>query len=266
MIHTSCKDCILAEYSNITQTDCKAHLLEKYQKLKVPIVEVFDEEKEFFVVEGRQCTYYRNKDWLDFHKNKHYLHEWIRQIQREIEIQCDIIAPFKDFEDFEKRKTFLLSLNKSKVKPRTLIITFQEPILQISAKTKLPALRPEYLWCQQNISTQTIIEYPLEKISLEKSIDNAVGKTKHCYLVLQDILSKFLLKRINDKINEDLWQVGAVLPPNNINNYHVLFVNTHIHNMLGGFDYDLTIIDKINSIIQKCKEDCKHMFLTYDQI
>jgi len=266
MIHTSCKSCILASYSNITQNDCKANLLEKYKKLKVPIVEVYDEEKEFFVIEGRQCTYYRNKDWLDFHKNKHYLHEWINQIQKEIEIQCDIIAPFQNFEDFEKRKNFLTSLNLSVIKPRTLIITFQEPILQISAKTKLPALRSEYLWCQQNILTQTIIEYPLEKISLEQSINNAVGKTKYCYLVLQDFLSKFLLKRINDKINDDLWQIGAVLPPDNIKNYHTLFVNTHIHHVLGGFDYGSIIIDKINNIIRTCKEDCKHMFLTYDQI
>ena len=55
MIHTPCKDCVFAIYDDKTQINCSQDCIDKYKKLDVPIVEVYDDDKEFYVIEGRKC-------------------------------------------------------------------------------------------------------------------------------------------------------------------------------------------------------------------
>lgn len=62
-IHTSCKDCIFATYNGITQIGCKTGELDKMKKHGIEILEVFDEEKEFYVINKTKCTYMCTKGW-----------------------------------------------------------------------------------------------------------------------------------------------------------------------------------------------------------
>lgn len=61
IVRTNCKDCILAIYdkkSNSTQLGCLANRIEKFEN----VIEAYDDDKEFYVIE-RLCNYYRdNKD------------------------------------------------------------------------------------------------------------------------------------------------------------------------------------------------------------
>ena len=49
-IHTPCKDCVFALYNDITQVGCKTKTLDIFKQRGVTILEVYDEEKEFYVI------------------------------------------------------------------------------------------------------------------------------------------------------------------------------------------------------------------------
>lgn len=68
-IHTSCKDCVFATYDEDTQTGCRAGRLDKYRQNGSDIIEAFDNEKEFFVINKKLCNLNRdrNSEWAQKH-------------------------------------------------------------------------------------------------------------------------------------------------------------------------------------------------------
>jgi hypothetical protein len=64
-VHTSCKDCIFAIYSDKTQTDCSFDKIKKLKENGVAVDESFDDEKEFFVINNHACMTYRPPIFLE---------------------------------------------------------------------------------------------------------------------------------------------------------------------------------------------------------
>jgi len=83
--HTSCKDCIFAEYKENTQIDCNANRLSLFRK-HGEVIEVFDEEKEFFVINKKHCFYKRPSGYF----KGPYL-TWFDQIEKENEIKYQAV-------------------------------------------------------------------------------------------------------------------------------------------------------------------------------
>lgn len=63
-VHTPCKKCVFAKYDNITQVGCLLNYIEAYKKQNIEILEVFDDELEFFVINNKKCTGYRENTWF----------------------------------------------------------------------------------------------------------------------------------------------------------------------------------------------------------
>ena len=63
MVSTICYNCVFADYTDNVQTGCKANRLELFKQQKQEINEVDIDGKTCFVLEGKACVYYRNKDW-----------------------------------------------------------------------------------------------------------------------------------------------------------------------------------------------------------
>lgn len=60
LIHTSCMNCVFAEYNGITQVDCNANKLDMYED----VISAYNEEKEFFIINGKKCLFKRIKPWI----------------------------------------------------------------------------------------------------------------------------------------------------------------------------------------------------------
>jgi hypothetical protein len=60
-LQTSCKSCVFATYDDKTQIGC---LHERIEKFRPNVIEAYDEEKEFYVINGL-CNLYRNSKWND---------------------------------------------------------------------------------------------------------------------------------------------------------------------------------------------------------
>lgn len=65
VIHTPCKECVFAEYEGKTQTGCATDMLNKFKDAGYDIIEVYDNEQEFFVINNKKCIFMRNQAWLD---------------------------------------------------------------------------------------------------------------------------------------------------------------------------------------------------------
>lgn len=63
-LHTSCKDCFYAIYdeSNKTQIGCQFNKIDKLKENGVNVIESYDEDKEFFVLNNHACMAYRSKE------------------------------------------------------------------------------------------------------------------------------------------------------------------------------------------------------------
>lgn len=64
-IHTPCKKCVFAKYDNKTQTDCELKYLDIYRNKNIQILEAYDEDLEFYVVNDKKCIGYREPKWFD---------------------------------------------------------------------------------------------------------------------------------------------------------------------------------------------------------
>jgi hypothetical protein len=64
-IHTACKKCVFAEYVDKTQNGCRLNYLDIYKNNQdTELLEVFDEDLEFFVINEKKCIGYRENSWF----------------------------------------------------------------------------------------------------------------------------------------------------------------------------------------------------------
>lgn len=65
MSNTPCKNCTFAIYDDVTQTGCSRGMLDKFKAVGANIIEAYDQDKEFYVIENRICPFNRSEAWAD---------------------------------------------------------------------------------------------------------------------------------------------------------------------------------------------------------
>lgn len=122
-IHTPCKKCAFAKYDNNTQIDCYLNLISKYRDKNIEILEAYDNEKEFYIINGKKCFGYRENSWFDKKNLSHLsLDEKIAHIKNSSFIHYLLIVDLKKFstdQDLEQLESQLSSLT---IKPRKIIL------------------------------------------------------------------------------------------------------------------------------------------------
>jgi hypothetical protein len=63
-LHTACKKCVFALYHGKTQTGCDLRYLDSYRNKNSEILDVYDSELEFYVINEKKCPGYREQSWL----------------------------------------------------------------------------------------------------------------------------------------------------------------------------------------------------------
>lgn len=129
-LHTSCKECIFATFDdqNKTQTGCKLNKIDKLVNNGVKVVESFDEEKEFFVLDNHACMTYRKK----LLPNK-TLEEQVEIAKKQASPRIDCVITVDSDDILELEKTILSLINQesqfneivfcvlSKIKPSQIV-------------------------------------------------------------------------------------------------------------------------------------------------
>lgn len=121
-VHTPCKSCVFAEYEGITQNNCFLGYLDKYKKMGVEILEVYDQQKEFYVLNNKKCIGYRENKWfsqfgldkasIEAKAQKYLENEYIRYMAV-IDLKTISLTQMKDI---------CKELSSSSIKPQKIII------------------------------------------------------------------------------------------------------------------------------------------------
>lgn len=121
-IHTPCKNCVFASYENITQNGCALNYLDIYHQKDIEVLEAYDEEKEFYIINGKKCIGYREPKWFaNLNMTNATLEEKISKYNEFNQIDYLAIIDLKAFDKVKLDKT-IKDLNNSQVKPKKIII------------------------------------------------------------------------------------------------------------------------------------------------
>lgn len=133
VLHTSCKDCVFAEYEMTskastlgvpvmtkTQVGCHIGRLDKYRAQGAEIVQAYDDEAEFEIVDGRSCPAFR-----------HHLSEWAKKVhpdnradavRQEMTIRTDVLVILISAGDVDHMQRTFDSLKKLALKPSSVVV------------------------------------------------------------------------------------------------------------------------------------------------
>lgn len=226
--HTSCKDCVFAIYENNTQTSCKIKELDLLKANNKEILEVYDEEKEFFVINNTLCYKKRKQEWLDKQLADADLPSIVNA---EIAVKCHIIIIANN--NIKDIKKTLKSVLKQNLKP--CYITLIKPFNNTIVNNKVIDLMKE-------LTIKWRIEMLAEEMSNETALDLVVPFVQSdSYLVFHagDVIPINTLSDINDAIHNKFKNFIG-LKHNNRLIYMARKVHTHYS---GSLEYNL--IDKI---------------------
>lgn len=148
--NTSCKDCIFAEYKGETQTGCSRGILEKYRNLGINIVEAYDYDKEFYVIEDRLCPSYRTQEWAERFEPDEFDENVEIMLEYESRVLFHVMVFMQDsLEDVEETLNSLVSQDQP-----PLQVTIIRPRKSIIKPTRVLDLFPDdipFKWRLENL-------------------------------------------------------------------------------------------------------------------
>lgn len=126
-IHTPCKNCSFAVYEEKTQTDCLLGLLEKFKSSEIEILEVYDEDKEFFVINNKKCVGYKEEKYFENRNlSQATIGEKADYVQSQLYIKYSIVINLKKYDPKELKK-LAEKISDLTISPETLhIIRYKE--------------------------------------------------------------------------------------------------------------------------------------------
>lgn len=125
-LHTSCKNCVFSKYENDTQTGCLTGMLEKYKERDIEILEVYDTDKEFFVINDRACISKRTEEYFQntvmenssIEEKTAYVLS-LQSLQYLAVVDCNNRTPEQLYE-------VLSEINKCKIKPKCVMVVIPD--------------------------------------------------------------------------------------------------------------------------------------------
>lgn len=172
-IHTSCKNCVFSIYENITQTGCHLDYISQYKSKDVEILEAYDEEKEFYVINDKKCLGYRENKWFaQFNLEHASIEEKISKFKESNHLSYLLVIDLKDFNDdsFNKLKDNIKNYN---IKPEKIIFIRYQWINNFHFNKIKHLLEESNINCKWRI--QTMVD---ESLSNKDILHNIVNLNK----------------------------------------------------------------------------------------
>lgn len=244
-LNTSCKECIFAVYDNNKQIGCDFGRL-KNMDSSIQVVQTYDEEKEFYILNNTKCHYKRNKQWgKKVFSSARVLKfggptTWQSQVLEENKIKYQGIV-FAD-NDFDRTKTTISHLVDQSIPPQKITVIRKPnntispiPIVQYLATLSVA-------WKIENIVDNELTDLQI--------VDAVLQRKPHPYYIIL-YSGHFLPQDFFSKINTQIYDNNlkfAVITHNQL----PLLVSTTIHYIYCG--------NKTKTLIEKLEEDqCQNM-------
>lgn len=120
-IHTCCKKCVFADYKNNSQIGCAIGYLDKYRAINAHILEAYDEEKEFYVINEKKCLGYRENSWFkQYDMENASLAEKIAKVQEINHLHYLLVINLYSFSENDLRQ-IVKEISQLSVQPQKII-------------------------------------------------------------------------------------------------------------------------------------------------
>lgn len=227
VIHTPCKKCTFAIFDDNTQTGCFLNKIEKFRAKGFEVLEVYDNEKEFYVINKKKCLSYRESDWLNKINCKD-LGEASKILAEENAIKYIAVIYLEESTTKEEFETIISSLSEQKTPPKGLmIVTDKYKQYNFNIKDIIPVLNGSNIhWRLQNFIDESMTyEQKIKAIIKSAPID------RFYYLIYP---SKYKINNFAEKIDA-LIQEGEAFGCININGnlFFSYLTLTYVQNLNG---------------------------------
>lgn len=201
--NTSCKECIFAVYDYKTQIGCDLDRIEAYRKKGDDVVlEAYDNEKEFFVINNYKCSCFRNKYYALNRPNQNHKESVLNDIKTKF---CIIIYANNDI-DGVKSTLINLKHHGYPIEEIVIILDKNEEPDKMDYITMASELLPGITW-RVNVLQQSLSHY--------KTIDMVLHHNKRhfnffTHLNAYEHLPDGVLQKIDDIINKEINVASAI--------------------------------------------------------
>lgn len=121
-IHTPCKKCVFAEYKAATQVSCSMGMLDRFREKNIEILEAYDEEKEFYIVNSKKCFAYKDNKYFAARKLSDIsLEEKIEYVKKILHINYVAVVNLKNI-DLKDLYNICDQLINSNSQPKKIIL------------------------------------------------------------------------------------------------------------------------------------------------
>ena len=243
-IHSSCHDCIFAEFNDIRQSGCKLNVLSKWKE-RGNAVEVYNDKGEFYVINNRLCMHKRKDNWIHA---KLPLNQQVTEVGKELQFTYQAVI-FLDGQ-LEGLDWTISQLSQQKISPVHLTVVNQFGRFR-NKPTEISKILEKHNICPWKIESQMksmIDEYGFHKDERRGLLDLVIKFTPKApyYLVLSSgaSISDKLSERMDYKINRDLDNILMIRGDNSM---HEMVVNYMVHKGLQGNVHE-SLEDKIERL------------------
>lgn len=228
-LQTSCKNCTFAVYTGNTQTGCAADRINKFDKSD--IIEAYDNEKEFYVV-NKFCNLYRPQSWNRGQAD-------LAKALGESALDFDLLVNCNHISD-NLRNYLLSSLENIEYDAEKLNVNlFHEYNASSEIKSKVLEIYSRFK--QIKISVCVNSDLFLHELALKSK--------KNCHLVIDESFDFGSLSKLNNFINHDLKRFIVANCGDTL----------AISNMAYKMNYANEPVDNYNSNIQNIVETSKNI-------
>lgn len=248
-VHTPCKKCVFAQYDGITQTDCALKYIDVYKEQNTEILEAFDDELEFFVINNKKCIGYRENSWFTkYGLENSSIEEKITKFKELNKLDYFIVLNLVDTEDMDtklgKLASEIASLN---IKPQKIIfVRYRATALKYDYDYVINFLKQADLnKCPWKIQTMED-----DNAMYEHTLHNIITLNKNQRFVLSiKIGEEFNINKMVDTANSIVYdQLGRFSVVSNSSENCLLF---------SGVLYRFALISEHANILQNTKDYIK---------
>jgi len=214
-IHTSCKNCVFAKYDENTQTNCSLDFINKLQQNNVEIIEAYDNEKEFYIINNKKCIGYRENKWFEqFGLADACLDDKITKFTETNRLHYTVIISLRGFENPSDLKTLCSNLTDNTVGPPQKIIFLRRKSQSLIYTFDMM----NSLIDECNISCGWRIQSILDEDVTDESIINSVlykdTKSRFVVQISGPVSNLNPIIKTNEIVHKDMGQIMVVSDKN----------------------------------------------------
>lgn len=207
-VHTSCKNCVFAEWEDVTQVGCSTGMLDRLEENGVEIIGVYDHEKEFWVINNRKCPYFREQSWADQVDG-----DLVSKVEKETKLPYQLIITASN--KFEELEQTIQSVLDQKLQP--VHVTVIKPKGNDIKPHKVSNLISghDFAWRVQNVLN------PLDNEKF-RSIEQVLKFTAKPFFGVFNAgytIPSNLFQTLSEKVIKDSYQFSMVEPDENGNGW-----------------------------------------------